>query len=153
MAVPPEAFDDFVSRRQGVHPTTRLARGSAAVGLAIEQLRGFAATGRSLGIGALCRLRVRDLSTQPGSTRSLDSGDWTWRAEAEARGEPRVAFIPRGFRRPSGPRFAKALPEPTAMETLVLDQLNRRGASFVVDIARETALGTCWRPVRLLLTP
>jgi ATP-dependent Lhr-like helicase len=136
VAVPPEAFADFVARRQGVYPDTR-HEGLASVGLAIEQLRGFAAPA-GIWESVLLPARVRDFRP-PLLDESLDSGEWTWRAEADARGEPRVAFVPRGF---AGPwPLTEGLPDLSAMETLVLDQLNRRGASFVVDIARETALG------------
>ena len=136
VAVPPEAFADFVARRQNVHPATR-REGVAAVGLAIEQLRGFAAPS-DLWESVLLPARVRDFRPT-WLDESLGSGDWTWRAEAEARGDPRVAFVPRDFAGPWPSR--EEVPEPTAMETLVLDHLNRRGASFVVDIARATALG------------
>src|SRR5438445_5834044 len=42
VAIPPEAFADFVGRRQHVHPGAR-REGIAAVSLALEQLQGFAA--------------------------------------------------------------------------------------------------------------
>jgi ATP-dependent Lhr-like helicase len=136
VAVPPEAFADFVARRQGVHPTTR-REGLGAVGLALEQLRGFAASA-DLWESTLLPGRVRDF--RPAwLDESLGSGDWTWRAEADARGDPRVAIVPRDFAGPWPVREDR--PELTAMERLVLDHLASRGASFVVDIARQTALG------------
>ena len=136
VAVPPEAFADFVSRRQGVHPATR-KEGLAAVGLALEQLRGFAAPA-DLWESLLLPGRVRDFRGA-WLDESLASGDWTWRALADARGEPRVSFVPRDF---AGRWPAPEVPaEPTEAEARVLDHLGRRGASFAVDVARETGLG------------
>src|SRR6185312_3790739 len=70
---------------------------------------------------------------------ALVSGDWTWRAEAEARGEPRVAFVPRDF--PTLWPVREEVSEPTDHERIVLGHFDRRGASFVVDVGRETGLG------------
>ncbi len=136
VAVPPEAFVDFGARRQHVHPATR-REGPAAVGLALEQLRGFAATAE-LWEGEILPRRVRDY--RPGwLDEALASGDWTWRAEADGRGEPRVAIVPRDFAGPWPVRDEAE--EPTAPENLVLAHLRDRGASFAVDVARATGLG------------
>ena len=136
VAVPPEAFAEFVARRQNVHPSTR-REGLAAVGVALEQLRGFAAPA-DLWEGTLLPARVRDFRAAR-LDESLGSGDWTWRAESEGKGEPRVAFVPRDFAGPWPAREEGTTP--TGMETLVWDHLAGRGASFAVDVARETALG------------
>ena len=136
VAVPPEAFADFVARRQNVHPATR-REGAAAVGLALEQLRGFAASA-DLWESDILPARVRGYRAA-WLDEALGSGEWTWRAEADARGEPRVAFVPRDFP-PLWPA-REDLPEPSAMEKLVLGHLEGRGASFPVDIARATGLG------------
>jgi ATP-dependent helicase Lhr and Lhr-like helicase len=136
VAVPPEAFADFVARRQGVHPTT-LREGLAAVGMAIEQLRGFAAPA-DLWESRILPSRVRDFRAT-WLDEILGSGDWTWRARADVKGEPRVAFVPRDL---AGPwlKFEES-PELSSTEMQVHDHLNRRGASFVAEIARETVLG------------
>ena len=144
VAVPPEAFADFVARRQAVHDVTR-REGAAAVGLALEQLRGFAAPA-DLWESELLPARVRNY--RPAwLDEALGSGEWSWRADADGRGEPRVAFIPRDFP-PLWPA-REDLPELTGTETLVLDHLNRRGACFAVDIARETGLGPSAARVQL----
>ena len=136
VAVPPEAFADFVARRQNVHPATR-RQGAAAVALVLEQLRGFAGPA-DLWESTLLPARVRDF--RPAwLDEALGGGGWTWRALADSRGEPRVAFVPRSFAG-NWPE-AEESPGPTAMEALVLDHLSRRGASFALDVARETALG------------
>ena len=137
VAVPPEAFADFVASRQCVHPTTR-RQGLSAVGLALEQLRGFASPA-DLWESTLLPARVRDFRAA-WLDESLGSGEWIWRAEADGgRGESRVAFVPRDFAG-SWP-IREEQPELTDLERLVLDHLTRRGASFPVDIARETGLG------------
>ncbi len=136
VAVAPEAFADFVSRRQQVHPATR-REGAGALGLALEQLMGFAAPVEVWESDLLPR-RVKDY--RPAwLDEALGSGDWTWRAEADGRGEPRVAFVPRDFPGPWPAR--EEIPGPSADEARVLESLARRGASFVLDVARETGLG------------
>jgi ATP-dependent helicase Lhr and Lhr-like helicase len=136
VAIPPEAFADFVTRRQHVHPSTR-REGVEAVTLALEQLQGFAASAE-LWESELLPRRVRDF--RPAwLDEALTSGEWTWRAEAEARGEPRVAIVPRDF--PPLWAVREEIAGPTEHERMVLDHLDRRGACFAVDVARETGLG------------
>ena len=136
VAVRPEVFADFVSRRQHVHPETRL-EGSAAVALVFEQLQGFAAPADLWESEVLPR-RVRDY--RPAwLDEALTSGGWSWRAEAEGRGEPRSAFVPRGFAGP-WPTPAEPRPEPDGPAATVLGHLDRRGASFVDEIATGTIL-------------
>ncbi len=136
VAVPPEAFADFILRRQRVHPGARL-EGSEAVGEVLEQLRGFAATAELWGSELLPR-RVRDF--RPARLdEALGSGERTWRAEASGKGEPLVAIVDRDF--PALWPAREGVAEPTAPESLVLGHLGRRGASFAADIARETGLG------------
>ena len=96
VAVLPEVFADFLARRHHLHPSTRL-EGSAAVGLILERLQGFAAPA-ALWETELFPRRVRDY--RPAwLDETISTGGWLWRAEAEAeaRGEPRVAFVPRDF--------------------------------------------------------
>ena len=94
VAVAPEVYADFLLRWQGVHPETRRS-GSAAVGLVLEQLRGFAAPA-DLWESEILPARVSDY--RPAWLDDLlSSGDWIWRAEAEGRADPKVAFLTRGF--------------------------------------------------------
>ena len=135
VAVPPEVFADFVARRQHVHPETRL-EGRAAVPLVLEQLQGFAAPAELWEAEILPR-RVRDF--RPAwLDETLAQGGWTWRAEADGKGDPRVALVPRDFagRWPEPDPEARA--EPTAAEARVLDLLTRRGALFADEVARES---------------
>ncbi len=136
VAVSPEAFADFVARRQHVHPATR-REGPAAVALALEQLQGFAAPAE-LWEGELLPRRVKGF--RPAwLDEALGSGEWTWRAETEGRGEPRVAIVARDF---AGPwPIRDEAEEPSKAEAAVLAHLQNRGASFPVDVARETGLG------------
>jgi ATP-dependent Lhr-like helicase len=136
VAVRPEVFADFLLRRQGVHPETR-REGAGTLGLVLEQLQGFAAPADVWETEVLPR-RIR--AYRPAwLDEALAVGGWTWRAEGDTRGEPRVAFAPRGFGGgwPS-PRAEVALGE---AEKRVLDHLRNRGASFVAEIARATGLG------------
>jgi ATP-dependent Lhr-like helicase len=135
VAVLPEAFAEFVARRQRVHPATR-REGAAAAALVLEQLQGFAAPA-DLWEADLLPRRVRDYRPS-WLDELLATGDWSWRAHGEARGAPLVAFTARGFQG-AWPETAEAL-EVTDPESRVLDALVRRGASFATDLARESGL-------------
>src|SRR5262249_8751748 len=93
VAVLPEVFSDFLVRRLGVPPDSRL-EGKPAVERALDELQGLAATLEAWETDLLPR-RVGDF--QP---RWLDEilaeGAWTWRAQGDG-SEPRVAFVPREF--------------------------------------------------------
>lgn len=138
VAVAPEVFVDFVIRRQHIHPTTR-QEGPLAVGIALEQLQGFAAAA-DLWESEILPRRVKNYRPE-WLDETLRASDLVWRAEGDDRpGEPRVAFIPRDFAGPWPPRDADDRERPTA-EVAVLDHLARRGANFAGDIARELGLG------------
>ena len=133
VAVPPEVFADFLARRQHVHPEAR-REGLAGVALVLERLQGFAAPADLWETEILPR-RVRDY--RPAwLDETVSGGGWLWRAEGEARGEPRVAFVPRDF--------AGSWPSPeeetplTEAEAAILESLARRGAGFATDLARGT---------------
>ncbi|HEX8201156.1 MAG TPA: DEAD/DEAH box helicase, partial [Isosphaeraceae bacterium] len=133
VAVAPEVFADFVARWQHVHPESR-REGSAAVGPTLEQFSGFAAPAE-LWEAELLPRRVR--AYRPAwLDEALGAGGWLWRAEADGRGEPRVAIVPRDF--PGGWPTSSPVPPPDEDEARVLDCLGRRGAAFVADVARET---------------
>ncbi len=135
VAVAPEVFADFVARRQGLHPATR-REGRAAVGLALEQLRGFAAPAE-LWESEILPARVRDFRPSY-LDEILAEGGWSWRAGAPAKGEPRVAIVPRDFEG-AWPPPEEGPPE-TPREAAVLAILKGRGAQFVEEIAREGKL-------------
>lgn len=136
VAVVPEVYAEFVARRQRVH-TDLQREGSAALGLVLEQLQGYAAHAEVWESQILTR-RVRDF--RPAwLDEALSSGSWYWRADGEGRGEPRVALLPREFAGQWPPRDSDA-PVPSELEARVLEELTRRGALFVDEIARGTDL-------------
>ena len=135
IAVLPEVFADFLLRRQHVHPATR-REGPSAVEAVLEQLQGYAAPA-SLWESELLPRRIKDY--RPAwLDEVLARGTWFWRAEGAGREEPRVAFFSRefpGFSLRAAP--AEELPAPGG---LILDLLDRHGASFTVDLARLSGL-------------
>ena len=140
VAVSPEVFVDFVLRRQHVHPAAR-REGAVAVGLALEQLQGFAAPA-DLWEGEILPRRVKGYRPE-WLDEALRLGYMAWRAKADGRaGEPRVAFAPRDF---AGPWPARDEPDDgrgiPGTEEQVLAHLRDRGASFAADVARATGLG------------
>ena len=138
VAVTPEVFADFILKRQCVHPSTR-REGSVAVGLTIEQLQGFAAPAGFWESEILPR-RVSDYRPE-WLDEAISRGDWTWRAEADARGsDPRIAFVLRDFAGPWPSRGEEAV-ELTRSEETVLGHLTGRGACFVAEISQATGLG------------
>ncbi|WP_074316448.1 DEAD/DEAH box helicase [Singulisphaera sp. GP187] len=136
VAVAPEVFADFVARRQHVHPATHW-EGQAAVGLVLEQLTGFAAPADLWETDLLPR-RVRDFRAA-WLDELLSAGGWFWRAEGETKGEPRVGFAPRDFAG-AWPSAPDEVPSLTDAEAQVLAELERRGASFATDLARNLGL-------------
>src|SRR5262249_24879797 len=125
VAVPPEVFADFLTRRHALHPETRL-EGAAAVPIVLEQLQGFAAQAE-LWESEIFSARVEGYRA-PWLDEALASGDWLWRAEGGASGEPRVAFLARGFSIDREPSPDAPGPSPDAEAVLAL--LSRLGASF-----------------------
>lgn len=94
VAVAPEVFADFVSRLQHVHPETRL-EGEPALGTVLETLIGWAAPLESWESELLPR---RLQGFRPGwLDQVVQLGGWRWRAAADGRGDPRVAFVDRAF--------------------------------------------------------
>jgi ATP-dependent Lhr-like helicase len=140
VAVRPEVFADFVVRRHRLHPGAR-REGAAGVAQVLEQLHGFAAPA-DLWESDLLPRRVRDYRAG-WLDEALSTGGWLWRAAADGRGSPRVAFAPRDFGGawPAGESEPDAGNEPESdaaleLESAVLDQLTARGASFATDLAR-----------------
>jgi ATP-dependent Lhr-like helicase len=135
IAVLPEVFTEFVARRQHAHAETR-REGAAAVALALEQLQGFAAPA-DLWESEILPRRIRDFRPS-WLDEAMASCEWYWRAEGEVRGEPRVAIVPR--------EFAGHWPAPESMAELseieqrVHDEIIRRGALYVDEIARGTGV-------------
>jgi ATP-dependent helicase Lhr and Lhr-like helicase len=135
VAVRPELFADFVTRRQHVHPDGRW-EGCAALGLILEQLQGFAAPADLWETDLLPR-RVRDYRSA-WLDEALASGEWTWRAGGEGQSQSRVALVPRGFA--GGWPIVEESATLTDNEAQVLDHLSRRGAQFVSEIALDSGL-------------
>ena len=135
IAVLPEVFADFLLRRQHVHPATR-CDGSNAVEEVLEQLQGYAAPAL-LWESELLPRRIKDY--RPAwLDEVLARGTWFWRAEGAGREEARVAFFSRDFKGYSIPPIS--FEEMAAPEALILDLLDRHGASFTVDLARLSGL-------------
>lgn len=137
VAVAPEVYADFLVRRQHVHPATRW-EGAAAVALVLEQLQGFAAPA-DLWEAELLPRRVKD--HRPAWLDDvLSAGGWLWRAEGEARGEPRVAFAPRDFAGRWPEAEAEEVTHLSDDEQRIAGFLATRGASFATDIARQLGI-------------
>ncbi len=135
VAVLPEVYTDFLVRRLGVHPDVRL-QGKSAVERSLDELQGFAATLETWETDLLSR-RVVDFQPRWLDEILLD-GAWTWRAQGDERGEPRVAFVPRDFGG-SWPLEESDL-ETEGDEDQVLASLDLRGAAFTTDLARWIGL-------------
>jgi ATP-dependent Lhr-like helicase len=142
VAVRPEVFADFVARRQHVHPETR-REGAAALIRVLEQLVGFAAPAELWESDLLPR-RV-DNYRPSWLDDALSAGGCLWRAEADPGGTLRVGFAPRDFAGawPAAETDGKSSSRASSgsdVETVVLDDLTRRGASFATDMARGLGL-------------
>jgi ATP-dependent Lhr-like helicase len=135
LAVLPEVFADFLLRRQHVHPATK-GTGPAFLEQVLEILQGFAAPASVWEEDILPR-RV-------GGYRSdwldelLARGTWFWRAEGGIRELPRVALATRDSK--ADPPEAPVPEDLSTAEQLVLGLLERHGASFAADLARQGQL-------------
>ncbi len=137
VAVAPEVFADFVARRQHIHPTTR-REGFEAFRQMLERLEGYAATAELWESEILPRRLLSYKSAW--LDEALLGGDWVWRARSESeRGDPRAAFLSRGF--VGGFPMVEAEGDPlsdAAAKTLA--QLEGRGAWYVADLAQAVGL-------------
>ncbi len=135
VAVMPEVYADFLTRRLGVHPEAR-RDGKEGVEQVLDQLQGFAATVETWEAELLPR-RVKDFQPR-WLDEVLSSGLWIWRAFGGGPGDPRVAFVPRDF---AGAWPIDAEMTPLGDEAIaVLAALDRGGASYVIELARSTGL-------------
>ena len=118
-------------------PVPRL-EGSAAVGLVLEQLHGFAAPA-GLWESELLPRRVRDY--RPGLARRGHL-DRRLALAGRGRGEPGASPASHSSRAtsPGGWPAREEVAEPSEDEVRVRDHLARRGASFASDLARELGL-------------
>lgn len=134
-AVPPEAFADFLTRLQHIHPTA-VWRGAECLESAIEQFQGYPAAPETWETEILPR---RVLGYQPGWLDDLlATGGWCWRAAGEGSGSLVAAFADRGF---SGAWPPLSNDEELSSEAaMVLEELERTGARFVADLSRGTGL-------------
>lgn len=134
VAVAPEAFADFLLRRQGLHPETRLG-GAEAIPRLFERLQGFAAPAE---LWEAEILPARVAGYRPSwLDEALSTGEWTWRATGPV-GNLRVGFFARGF--PPSLVGDPQRPEPSADSRQVAGALSRLGASFATDLARASGL-------------
>jgi ATP-dependent Lhr-like helicase len=145
VAVAPEAFADFVLRRQHVAPASRL-EGAQALPIVLEGLAGFAAPADLLEGDFLPR-RLKDFRPS-WLDDALAAGGWTWRAGPGARGEVHVAVVPRGFAG-AWPEPGDDLPPLDPAAEAVRDHLRSRGASFADEVA--LAIGLAPGAVRVAL--
>ncbi len=135
VAVLPEVYADFLTRRLGVHPDSRL-EGKPAVERTLDELQGFAATIETWEADLLPR-RVKDFQSR-WLDEILADGAWTWRARGDDRGEPRVAFVPRDFGGSWPSEEDRRAPD--GEEATILDLLDSKGAAFATDLARWSGL-------------
>ncbi|MGP0066864.1 MAG: DEAD/DEAH box helicase [Isosphaeraceae bacterium] len=141
LAVSPEIFVDFLLRRQHVHPSTR-GEGPAFVETVLEQLQGYAMPAR-LWEGEVFPRRIKGFRPV-WLDDVLNRGAWLWRADpggepsGHGRDEPRVAFFRRDF--PGQLLRAQALGELAPDETRILELLERAGANFATDLARNSGI-------------
>jgi ATP-dependent Lhr-like helicase len=136
LAVPPEAFVDFLLRRQFVHPETRGA-GAGFLETALAPLQGYAACASLWENDILPR---RLTAYRAAWLDELTSGGrWLWAARVAGNGDdPKVAFYTREF--PAAAWSDSPSADLSEEETAVQMCLARRGASFATDIARESGL-------------
>jgi ATP-dependent Lhr-like helicase len=135
VAVVPEVYSDFLARRSKVHPETRF-KGKSGVNLVLEALQGFAATLDTWENELLPR-RVEGFLPS-WLDEEVASGAWIWRARGDGASDPKIAFVARDF---AGAWPAEDEPvTPSAEGSIVLDALDRAGASFAIDLARRTGL-------------
>ncbi len=135
IAVPPETFADLLLRRQHIHTSTRL-EGAAAVECVLEQLQGFAVPA-DVWESELLPRRVACFRASA-LDAALSTGAWCWRAQGEARGEPRVALVARDF---SGHWPAPEAEDPISeREAHLIELLRTHGASFATDLARQSGI-------------
>lgn len=135
VAVRPEAFADFVRRRQGL-ASERFGIGKSGVERVLENLRGFAARA-DLWESEILPRRIEGY--RPSWLNELFAeGRWTWRAAStRLDDEPLAVIVPRDFpeTRPAG-----LLENPSNDEKTIEDCLADRGASFVEELSRATGL-------------
>jgi ATP-dependent Lhr-like helicase len=135
VAVPPEAFAEFVLRRQFAHPATRL-EGEPAVGVVLGRLQGYAAP-LALWESEILPARVEGFRRSWLDGELAGSG-WVLRALGESRGGVRVAFTDREFP-PSRPGAEDAGPLDEAEEAVVRP-LRAGGALYVDEISRASGV-------------
>jgi ATP-dependent Lhr-like helicase len=146
--LPFHRYVDFVLRWQFCHPTTQ-RHGSAGLAEILERFRGWLLP-KEVWESAVLPTRLKDY--QP---RWLDehtqSGAWTWVGAGSDSDLQQIAFL----RREELPAFRAPTAEVPAVAGPVYEALRAYGASFAVDLARQTALppsrvrGALWHLVRL----
>ena len=135
LTCPPPQFADFLLRWQHIHPETR--RGSAA-GLA-EVLSRLEGLSLPAGLWEQVILPARVPGWQP---RWLDeavvSGAWLWQGAGSSNADFALSFWQREHLLDLAPPAQDLILDGPAQR--VLEHIQQRGASFVVDIAQATGL-------------
>ena len=133
IACPPQQFADFLLRWQGVHPATRKG-GAEGLADVLDRLQGMSLPAE---LWEQTVLPARVAGYQP---RWLDewasSGAGVWVGP----GEGMLAFLDRETPRQLSPPAGPELPPLGDDALAVLEQLNRRGASFLSDLALDMGL-------------
>jgi ATP-dependent Lhr-like helicase len=127
-------FADFALRWQQAHPETRRS-GSEGLPAVLERLEGLALP---VDLWERVILPARIFGYQ---SRWLDeqvsSGAWTWACEGEGDATADLAF----WKREHLPELPRPLPEGLDQNAeSILERLQSRGASFVVDLAQDAGL-------------
>jgi ATP-dependent Lhr-like helicase len=134
VACPPHQFADFVLRWQGVHPATH----GDDIRSALSRLEGLPLPA-DLWEDAVLPARVAGYQRRI-LDECLAGGAWTWACQGAAEGGPGLlAFWKREHLGPlSAPEVTQRAFSQEAER--VLASLQRRGASFVADLANDTGL-------------
>jgi ATP-dependent Lhr-like helicase len=132
----PPQFVDFVLRWQGVHPAARRGQ-SAGLAEALERLQGLPLPAD---VWEQAVLPARVPGYQP---RWLDEatagGEWTWACQGGDSGAGLLAFFRRDALLDLAAPTAADAPPLDSVADVVLESLRARGASFVSDLAQQTA--------------
>lgn len=137
VSCPPQQFADFVLRWQDLHPETQ--RGSAeGLSEVLERLEGLSLPAE---LWEQIVLPGRVPGYQPRwLDASLAGGEWTWACAGNAAPGPGLLAF---WRREHLAQLLPPAPAETALEPAaerLLERLQGRGASFLVDLAQETGL-------------
>jgi ATP-dependent Lhr-like helicase len=134
LTCPAPQFADFVLRWQQAHPETRHSS-SDGLPAVLERLEGVALP---VELWERVILPARVSGYQPRwIDENISSGEWTWACEGEGDATTDLAF----WKREHLAEVPRPLPEGLDQTAeRVLERLQSRGASFVVDLAQDAGL-------------